>query len=131
MIGAFVYVIESSGGVNGMVEYLTEKKRLVKSKFGAQLLAYLLGIFLFIDGTSSIIISSITSKPLFDRFKLPRERLAYITDSTSSPVAWLIPFNAAGAFLMTMIGSQVSKGVIEGDPMKIIISAMPWSSTCP
>ncbi|WP_176461704.1 Na+/H+ antiporter NhaC family protein [Anaeromicrobium sediminis] len=126
MIGAFVYVIEASGGVHGMVEYLTEKRKLVKSKVGAQLLAYLLGIFLFIDGTSSIVISGVASRPLFDRFNVSREKLAYITDSTSSPIAWFIPFNGAGAFLMAMVGGQVSAGIIEVDPMTIIISAIPF-----
>nr|WP_276575912.1 Na+/H+ antiporter NhaC family protein [Oceanirhabdus seepicola] len=126
MIGAFVYVIEASGGVHGMVEYLTEKRKVVKSKIGAQLLAYLLGIFLFIDATSSIVISGVASRPLFDRFDVSREKLAYITDSTSSPIAWLIPFNAAGAFLIAMIGGQVSAGIIDVDPMSVVISAIPF-----
>lgn len=126
MIGAFVYVIEASGGVHGMVEYLTEKRKVVKTKIGAQLLAYVLGIFLFIDGTSSIVISGVAARPLFDKFDVSREKLAYITDSTSSPIAWLVPFNGAGAFLMAMVGGQVSAGNIEGDPMSIIISAIPF-----
>lgn len=126
MIGAFVYIIEVSGGVQGMIEYLIEKKKVVKSKIGAQLLVYVLGILLFIDGTSSIVISGVASRPLFDRFNVSRNKLAYITDSTSSPIAWFIPFNGAGAFLMAMIGGQVSAGIIEGDPMSIVISAMPF-----
>lgn len=126
MIGAFVYIIEVSGGVHGMVDYLTQKKNIVKSKLGAQLIAYLLGIVLFIDGTSSIVISGVAARPLFDHFDVSRRKLAYITDSTSSPVAWLIPFNAAGAFLIAMIGGQVSLGVVDVDPMTTIISAMPF-----
>ena len=109
-----------------MVEYLTEKRKVVKSQIGAQLFAYVLGILLFIDGTSSIVISGVASRPLFDRFNVSRNKLAYITDSTSSPIAWFIPFNAAGAFLMAMVGSQVSAGIIEGDLMTLIISAMPF-----
>jgi len=126
MIGAFVYVIEVSGGVRGMVEYLTEKKSIVKSRLGAQLIAYLIGLVLFIDATSSIVISGVAARPLFDHFDISRKKLAYITDSTSSPVAWLIPFNAAGAFLIAMIGGQVSAGVVNLDPMSTIISAMRY-----
>lgn len=126
MIGAFVHVIEVSGGVQGMVEYLTEKKKVVKSRRGAEAIAYLLGILMFIDATSSIVISGISSRPLFDHFNVSREKLAYITDSTSSPIAWLVPFNAAGAFLMAMIGGQVSNGNLDVDPMNIIISAVPF-----
>ncbi|QVK16854.1 sodium:proton antiporter [Mycoplasmatota bacterium] len=126
MIGAFVYVIEVSGGVHGMVEYLTVKRKVVKNKMSAQLLAYILGILLFIDGTSSIVISGVSSRHLFDRFNVSRKKLAYITDSTSAPIAWLIPFNAAGAFLMAMVGGQVSLGVIHGDPMDVVISSIPF-----
>ena len=126
MIGSFVHVIEASGGVQGMVEYLTNKKQVVKSKRGAQLIAYLTGVLMFIDGTSSIVISGVTARPLFDHFDLPREQLAYITDSTSSPVAWLVPFNSAGAFLIAMLGAQVSEGTIDVDPLSTIILAIPF-----
>ncbi|MCY6371216.1 sodium:proton antiporter [Clostridium ganghwense] len=126
MIGAFVYVIEASGGVHGMVILLTEHKKMIKSKLGAQLVAYLIGLLMFIDATSSIVISGVAARPLFDRFNVSRAKLAYITDSTSSPVAWFVPFNAAGAFLMAMIGGQIAQGFIKGDPMTLIIAAMPY-----
>ncbi|CAH2212179.1 Na+/H+ antiporter NhaC family protein [Tepidibacter aestuarii] len=126
MIGAFVYVIEASGGVHGMVILLTERKKMIKSKLGAELVAYIIGLLMFIDGTSSIVISGVASRPLFDRFNVSRAKLAYITDSTSSPIAWLVPFNGAGAFLMAMVSSQVSLGFIDADPMNLIIAAMPY-----
>lgn len=44
MIGGFVYVIEASGGVHGIVVYLTKQKQLIKSKKGAQFIAFLLGM---------------------------------------------------------------------------------------
>ncbi len=126
MIGAFVYVIEASGGVHGMVILLTEQKKMIKSKVGAQLVAYLIGLLMFIDATSSIVISGVASRPLFDKFNVSRAKLAYITDSTSSPIAWLVPFNGAGAFLIAMVSGQISLGFIEGDPMNLIIAAMPY-----
>ncbi|MCT4620320.1 MAG: sodium:proton antiporter [Marinisporobacter sp.] len=126
MIGAFVYVIEASGGVHGMVEYLTKKKQVVKSQKGAQLIVYFIGILMFIDGTSSVVISGVATRPLFDHFHIPREKLAYITDSTSSPVAWLVPFNSAGAFLIAMISAQVSAGTLDVDPMNTIIATIPF-----
>jgi len=126
MIGGFVYVIEASGGVHGIVVYLTKKKQLVKSPKGAQFLALLIGVFVFIDATSSTVISGVTARPLFDHFDVSRERLAYITDSTSAPIAWLVPFNGAGAFLIALIGAQVSAGTINVDPMATIIAAVPY-----
>ncbi|QZY56181.1 Na+/H+ antiporter NhaC family protein [Crassaminicella profunda] len=126
IIGGFVYVIEASGGVHGMVEYLTKKKQVVKSQRGVQLITYFIGILMFIDATSSVVISGVAARPLFDYFHVSREKLAYITDSTSSPVAWLVPFNSAGAFLIAMISAQVSAGTLDVDPMNTIIATIPF-----
>lgn len=126
MIGSFVHVIEASGGIRGLLILLTERKQVVTSKRRAELLAYLIGLLLFIEGTSSTVISGVSAKPFFDRYGIPREKLAYITDSTSSPVAWLFPLNAAGAFLMAMIGTQISAGTIGGDPLSYVVRSIPF-----
>jgi len=126
LIGAFVFVIDASGGVEGLVNDLTVKKRLLTSALAAQLLAYIIGMLLFIDGVSSIVVAGVTGRPLFDKLNVSRHKLAYIIDSTSSPIAWLFPVNGAGAFLMVMMGSQISAGVIEGEPFAFILSAVPF-----
>ena len=126
MIGAFVHVIEASGGIGGLLILLTEKRTVVNSKRRAEFLAYLIGLLLFIEATSSTVISGISAKPFFDKYGIPREKLAYITDSTSSPIAWLFPLNAAGAFLMAMIGAQISAGTIGGDPFSYVLKSVPF-----
>lgn len=123
LIGGFVTVVEESGGVKGLIAYIACKKKFIKSPIGAQLLAYVIGVLMFIDGTSSIIISGITAKPLFDHYNVSRKKLAYITDSTSSPVAWLIPFNGAGAFLSAMVATQIASDI---NPMDLVIKAVPY-----
>ena len=45
-------------------------------------------------------------RPIFDKLKIPREKLAYIADSSSSPSSILIPFNAWGAFIMGLLLAQ-------------------------
>jgi len=126
MIGAFVHIIEVSGGVRGLLILLTEERKLVTSKRRAELLAYLIGLLLFIEATSSTVISGISAKPFFDKYGVSREKLAYITDSTSSTIAWLFPLNAAGAFLMAMIGTQISAGTIGGDPFSYVVKSIPF-----
>jgi len=126
MIGSFVHIIEVSGGIKGLLIFLAEEKKIVKSKRGAELIAYIIGLLIFIEATSSTVISGISAKLFFDKYEIPREKLAYITDSTSASVAWLFPINAAGAFLMTMIGSQISAGTITGDPFVYVLKSMPF-----
>ncbi|TAJ14453.1 sodium:proton antiporter [Marinilabiliaceae bacterium JC017] len=125
-IGAFVFVLEASGGVEGLVNYLTIRKRWVTSGLSAQLLAYIIGLLLFIDGVSSIVVAGVAGRPLFDKLHVPRHRLAYIIDSTASPVAWLFPVNAAGAFLMVMISGQISAGLIQDEPFACLLSVIPF-----
>lgn len=126
LIGSFVHIIEVSGGIKGLLIFLSEEKKVVKSKRGAELIAYIIGLLIFIEATSSTVISGISAKPFFDKYNIPREKLAYITDSTSASVAWLFPLNAAGAFLMTMIGSQISAGTITGDPFVYVLKSIPF-----
>jgi Na+/H+ antiporter NhaC len=60
------------------------------------------------------------SRPLFDRFRISRERLAYIIDSTSAPVCILIPLNAWGAFNLGLLGSTELD-----DPLATFVRAIP------
>lgn len=91
-IGAVIYGMQASGGVEGFVNYLTEKQKVIKSRVGAQLLAYLAGIVIFIETTSTILISGAVAKPVTDKYHVSREKLAYICDSTSAPITWMVPF---------------------------------------
>lgn len=125
-IGAIVYGIQASGGVEGFVNYLTEKQKIVKSRVGAQLIAYITGIIIFIETSSTILISGAVAKPVIDKFGVSREKLAYICDSTSAPVTWLVPFTSAGGFLMGLLGSQIEAGVVTGDPLGILLSSIPF-----
>ncbi|MCY6483034.1 sodium:proton antiporter [Clostridium aestuarii] len=126
LIGSMVYVLEVSGGIQGLVILLTEKTKVVKSKIGSQLIAYLIGFLLFVEATSSVVISGTVARPFFDKYKVSREKLAYICDSTASPIAWLFPINAAGTFIMAQVAAQNSKGIISGEPFMYVLSAIPF-----
>ncbi|VFQ46397.1 Na+/H+ antiporter NhaC family protein [Desulfoluna butyratoxydans] len=126
MTGSLVQVIEQSGGVKGFVRLLTVRQRAVKSAFGAEVLAYLLGMVLFVDTTVSIVVRGVAIRPLYDTHKGNRETLSYIIDSTSASVAFLSPATAAGAFLAALLGVQISTGVIGGDPFSLVLRAVPF-----
>lgn len=126
LVGAIITLIQSSGGVAGFVDYLTEKTKTVKSRRGAMLLAYIIGIVVFIESSITILVSGVVARPLTDRYKISREKLAYICDSTSAPVCGLIPLNGWGATLIGILGVQVSSGVISGNPVQILVKSIPF-----
>lgn len=128
LTGAIVYAVEVSGGVEGLVHYLTEKKKVIKSPRGAQLLVMLTGVLIFIDGTTSIIISALIGKPFFEKYKLPKEKLAIISNSTGSPVTWIVPFGAAGALLISVINEVLPSLDVSENIFSILIKSMAFQA---
>ncbi len=105
LMGAVIALTQYSGGVSGFVNWVTGRG-LVKSRKSAGLLAWILGLVIFIESNICILVSGTVSRPLFDRLKVSREKLAYILDSTSAPKCMLLPLNAWGAYVIGLLAAQ-------------------------
>jgi Na+/H+ antiporter NhaC len=68
------------------------------------------------------LISGAVARPLFDRFRLSREKLAYLCDSTAAPVCVLFPFNAYGAVLLGLLASQDI-----AEPLPLFVASIPFN----
>jgi tetracycline resistance efflux pump len=104
VIGAMIATVEASGGVRGFVNYL-ESNKWVDSAKKSQLLAWATGIVIFIESNITVLVAGSVARPLCDRYKVSREKLAYIIDSTSAPICILIPMNAWGAYNLGILES--------------------------
>ena len=127
LIGSILRLIVSSGGVDGFVEFLTHKKNIIRSKRGALLLAYIIGTIIFIGSSITSLVAGAVARPLTDKYGVPREKLAYVCDSTSAPICSLIPLNAWGALIVGLITTQINAGVISGNAVEIFISSIPFN----
>ncbi|NNE46076.1 MAG: C4-dicarboxylate ABC transporter [Rhodothermales bacterium] len=119
LIGPLIGTIEHSGGVRGFVHYL-ETRRWVHNGFRAQILAWATGLVIFVESSITLLVAGSVSRPLFDRYRVSREKLAYLIDATSAPVCVMIPLNAWGAFIISLVAST---GV--EDPLPTFIAAIP------
>jgi len=119
MIGAVITFTQYSGGMKGFVNWIVGKG-LVRKRKSAGLLAWFLGVVIFIESSICILISGAVTRPIFDRLKISREKLAYILDSTSAPKCVLIPFNAWGALVLGLLARQGIE-----NPVKVFISSIP------
>lgn len=119
VIGALIATVEASGGVRGFVRWL-EAKRWVTGPRGAQWLAWVVGLIIFIESNITVLVAGAVARPLFDRFRASREKLAYLIDSTSAPVCILIPLNAWGAYIL---GILTELGVER--PLDVFVPAIP------
>ncbi len=105
LIGALITLTQRSGGVNGFVNWL-QRKNLAQTRRGAAGLAGITGFLIFIESSICCLIAGAVSRPLFERLRISREKLAYILDSTSAPKCVLIPLNAWGAFVIGLLETE-------------------------
>jgi len=95
---AMVGVITRAGGIQGVMERLATLARDAKR---SQIATWLMGLAVFFDDYANTILVGSTMRPLADKFRVSREKLAYIVDSTAAPVAGI-------SLLSTWIAFEVS-----------------------
>lgn len=98
VIGGMVRIVTANGGMQGMVNWLSRRARGPRS---GQLMTFLMDLCIFFDDYSNTLVVGNTMRPIADKLKVSREKLAYIVDSTSAPVV-------AVAFVTTWIGAELS-----------------------
>ena len=97
LIGGMVAIISRNGGMAGVVLAFSRYARSPKS---AQFITWVLGVAIFFDDYANTLIVGNTMRSVTDKFRVSREKLAYIVDSTAAPVA-------AVAFITTWIGAEL------------------------
>jgi len=127
LVGSIIRLLTISGGVDSFVTYLSQKSKKIDSPLGAMLLAYIIGVVIFIESSITALVAGTVAKPLCDKNGVSREKLAYICDSTSAPICSLIPLNGWGALLLGLIVTAIDSKVIEGDAVSLLISSIPYN----
>ena len=128
LVGALLLFIQYSRGVEGFINRINklidyfEKKKKGYSRVIVQLLALITGVLLFVETSISSLTVGTLYRPVFDKLKIPREKLAYIADSSSAPSSIIIPFNAWGAFIM---GLLLTQGI--DNPFSILLSSIKYN----
>lgn len=124
MIGGMVVLITLNGGMKGIVNILS---RYATTRRSGQMITWLMGILIFFDDYANTLVVGNTMRPITDRLKISREKLAYIVDSTTAPVA-------AIAFITTWIGAELSyiqEGLvhtqIDESPYIVFLSSLKYS----
>ena len=126
LVGALIAFVQRSGGVEGFIIYINrflkrqEEKRNTSPRKMVQIMAWLTGVAIFVESSINVLTVGSIFRPIFDRLKIPREKLAYIADSISAPTCILIPLNAWGAYIM---GLLLAQGI--SNPLKAMIKAYP------
>jgi Na+/H+ antiporter NhaC len=125
LMGAMVCVIQRGGGMHALVMRLAP---LARSRRGGQLTTWMLGLIVFFDDYANTLLLGNTMRPLADRLKISREKLAYLVDSTAAPVSGL-------ALISTWVASEIGyiddglKGLHFSDAtsgLQLFIDSIPY-----
>ncbi len=111
ILGVITAFITVSGGSRAFGEWAVTR---VKSRTGAQVMAALLGVLIFIDDYFNALAVGQVSRPITDRHRISRAKLAYIIDSTSAPVCVVAPVSSWGAYIIGLIGTILATHEITG-----------------
>jgi len=125
LVGALIAFVQRSGGVDGFVNHITRYLNYIDSKKGdprkrVQLLAWITGTLIFVESSINALTVGSVYRPIFDKMKISREKLAYIADSISAPTCILIPLNAWGAYIMSLLAAQGFER-----PFSVLVNSYP------
>jgi len=123
VIGGFVKLLEVSGGAKAFARKMLA---IVSTRARAQLLAWLSGLGIFFTDSGNALIIGPLYRSVFDEFKLCREKLAYILDTTSSPISILIPFIGWGAYIMSLIEKTYAEVGLTENEFSVLIKVIPY-----
>ncbi len=123
IIGGFVKLLEVSGGASAFARKLTH---VVTSRAKAQILVWLSGLGIFFTDSGNSLIVGPLYRSVFDEFKICREKLAYILDTTSSPISILIPFIGWGAYITSLIDKSYAEIGLTENSFAVLIKVIPY-----
>jgi len=123
IIGGFVRMLDVSGGARAFARHMT---RVVSTPARAQILCWMTGLGIFFTDSGNSLIVGPLYRSVFREFKLCKEKLAYILDTTSSPISILIPFIGWGAYIMSLIDKSYSEIGLTENSFSVLINVIPY-----
>lgn len=125
LLGGLMGVWSRTGAAQAFAQYMTD--RFVRGPRTAKLVAWGLGVIFFQGGTVSTVLVGTTVKPIADKERVSHEELAYIVDSTASPIASQLAFNAWPGYVQAFIFvAGVSFLATEADRITFFFSSVPF-----
>jgi len=126
-LGGLLGLWNKNGGARHFAETMAAK--FVSSRISAKVFAWFLGIVFHQGGTISTVLTGTTVRPVADSHGVGHEELAYVVDSTASPIATLIPFNVWPIYIAGLITIEPLAGLVttEADAVALFFKAIPYN----
>lgn len=126
LLGGLMGVWSRTGAAQAFAEFMT--RHFVRGPRSAKMVAWMLGVIFFQGGSISTVLVGTTVKPLADKNNISHEEMAYIVDSTASPIASVLAFNAWPAYIQALIFVPGATFLAtESDRIAFFFSSVPFS----
>ena len=116
ILGAMVCLMNKAGGSAAFGRWAAKN---IKSRVGAQMAAIVLGVLIFIDDYFNCLTVGSVMRPITDKHRVSRVKLAYVIDATAAPVCIIAPISSWAA--------AVSSYVPDGQGLAVFIRAIPYN----
>ncbi|WP_042352227.1 Na+/H+ antiporter NhaC family protein [Bacillus massiliigorillae] len=124
LLGCVTAFVTISGGSRAFGEWALKR---VKTRAGAQLTAAVLGIIIFIDDYFNSLAVGQISRPLTDRNRVSRAKLAYIIDSTAAPICVVSPVSSWGAYIIAILAPILAANSLDMSGFSAFIQMIPMN----
>lgn len=121
LMGSLIVLLIKIGGADAFGKMVATR---IHSRTGALMAAWLLGLTIFIDDYLNSLTISSSMKKVTDSFRVSREMLAYVVDSTAAPVCVLIPVSTWVVFFIALL--EESAGVSHEQAVTLYLQAIPY-----
>jgi len=123
-IGGMIGVINKMGGTRAIAEALAKKAKTARS---AQVVTAIMGVLVFFDDYANTLIVGPTMRPLTDKMKVSREKLAYLVDSTAAPVVGLAFVSTWVGYEIGLMGDAFTELGVDTSAFEIFIRTIPYT----
>lgn len=121
--GAMLGMIFLSGGMKALADRIIAR---IRTRRQAELGTGILGMLIFVDSYASTMITGSVMRPIADKFDISREKLAYILDSTTSPVVSVAVVSTWVGFEVGLIREQFAALGIDRSPFVVFLQSIPF-----
>ena len=123
-IGGVIALVAKMGGARAIAEYLAKR---AKSPRSAQLVTWIIGLLIFFDDYANSLIVGPIMRPVTDKLKISREKLAFIVDATAAPIAGMAIISTWIGYELSLIRDAFQNGIgVEVDAMGFFLSSLPY-----
>ena len=118
LLGIIVVLMNKAGGSAAFGRWAQEH---VKSRAGAMLATFALGVMIFVDDYFNCLTVGAVMQPVTDSHRISRAKLAWLIDATAAPICMIAPISSWA----TAVSGVVDEGVMSG--MELFVRAIPWN----